>query len=96
MTCDQSRDEYISAIEDVAAITRYLAEQTGEYLHTVRSSPAWELADVAAARQKIAAAVERLVREERAALERYRRDGERHAAPVARAVGAVVPLREPT
>jgi hypothetical protein len=89
MTCVQSRDEYIAAVEDLRAISRFLDEATSAYVDALRVSPLCALEQQADNRTKMTAAVERLAGAEREALERYRRDLTLHDAPPAASCAAL-------
>ncbi len=78
MTCEQSRDEYIAAVEDLIEMSRVVSNARAQYIEAVREHPLYEIGREETEWRRVTDGLERLVAEERKALLLYSADSKRH------------------
>ena len=80
MSCEQSRDEYIAAVNDLIDMTRVAAQAREAYIRSLKEHPMYQLDNQGVDWRRVTEGLERLVAEERRALSLYSTDSARHRA----------------
>jgi len=78
MTCEQSRDEYIAAVEDLTQMSRLVTSATDAYIRALRENSLYDLGDRDLEWRRVTEGLRRLCGQERRARTLYEEDARRH------------------